>query len=128
MNPYQILNISVNSDQKTIIKAYRKLARKYHPDVSNEPNAEARFKEINAAYHALKKAKEVKIEQRSPHSMNEEVMEAMKKYQRQQAQSQYYQNTYQPQYQNGYFDWAAYQNKAHVQQNIDSIFGVSFGF
>lgn len=39
-----------------IKKAYRKLARQFHPDVSKEPNAEAQFKEAGEAYATLKDA------------------------------------------------------------------------
>jgi len=50
---YKILGVEPSADEKTIKAAYRKLARKYHPDVSKEPNAEAHFKEANEAYDAL---------------------------------------------------------------------------
>lgn len=43
-----------NTSQSDIKKAYRRLARKYHPDVSEAPDAEARFKEIGEAYAVLK--------------------------------------------------------------------------
>ena len=51
---YQILGVSRDASQDQIKRAYRRLARKYHPDVSKEPDAEARFKEINEANEALK--------------------------------------------------------------------------
>lgn len=51
---YQILGVSRNVSKDEIKKAYRKLARKYHPDVSKEANAEAKFKEVGEAYEALK--------------------------------------------------------------------------
>lgn len=51
---YQILGISRDADQAEVKKAYRKLARKYHPDVSKEADAEEKFKEVNEAYEALK--------------------------------------------------------------------------
>ncbi len=51
---YKILGVERNADAATIKKAYRKLARKFHPDRSNEANAEERFKEINEAYEVLK--------------------------------------------------------------------------
>jgi curved DNA-binding protein len=51
---YKILGVPRNASQDDIRKAYRRLARKYHPDVSKEPNAEQRFKEINEANEALK--------------------------------------------------------------------------
>ncbi|HEC21740.1 MAG TPA: J domain-containing protein [Chloroflexi bacterium] len=50
---YKILGVSENADQKQIKKAFRKLARKYHPDVSSSPEAEEKFKEINEAYEVL---------------------------------------------------------------------------
>ena len=50
---YEVLGIPRTSDEKEIKKAYRNLARKYHPDVCKEPGAEDRFKEINEAYSVL---------------------------------------------------------------------------
>jgi curved DNA-binding protein len=51
---YQILNISKAASQDEIKKAYRKLAREYHPDVNpDDPNAEEKFKDINEAYQVL---------------------------------------------------------------------------
>jgi molecular chaperone DnaJ len=52
-NLYEVLGVAKDADQATIRKAFRKLARQYHPDVSKEPGAERRFKEINAAYQVL---------------------------------------------------------------------------
>ncbi|HNS58733.1 MAG TPA: DnaJ C-terminal domain-containing protein [Nitrosomonas europaea] len=51
---YQIIGVPRDATQDDIKRAYRKLARKYHPDVSKEPEAEARFKEIGEAYEVLK--------------------------------------------------------------------------
>ncbi len=51
---YKIMGVDRNATQDEIKRAYRKLARKYHPDVSKEPDAEARFKEIGEAYEVLK--------------------------------------------------------------------------
>jgi curved DNA-binding protein len=51
---YKTLGVDPDADAKEIKAAYRKLARKYHPDVSVEPEAEARFKEVAEAYEALK--------------------------------------------------------------------------
>lgn len=50
---YKTLGISDNASESEIKKAYRKLAKKYHPDVNKTPEAEAKFKEINAAYEVL---------------------------------------------------------------------------
>lgn len=51
---YETLGVKRDASQDEIKNAYRKLARKYHPDVSKEANAETRFKEIGEAYKALK--------------------------------------------------------------------------
>ena len=51
---YQILGVSKDASGEEIKRAYRKLARKYHPDVSKVPDAEQRFKEVAEAYEALK--------------------------------------------------------------------------
>ncbi len=50
---YQILGVQRGANQDDIRRAYRKLARKYHPDVSKEADAEERFKEIGEAYEVL---------------------------------------------------------------------------
>jgi len=51
---YKIMGVERDATQDQIKRAYRKLARKYHPDVSKEPDAEARFKEVGEAYEVLK--------------------------------------------------------------------------
>ena len=53
---YVILGLERSATETDIKKAYRKLAHKYHPDVSKEPGSEARFKEIAEAYQTLKDA------------------------------------------------------------------------
>jgi curved DNA-binding protein len=51
---YEVMGVSRDATADDIKRAYRRLARKYHPDVSKEPEAEARFKEVGEAYEVLK--------------------------------------------------------------------------
>ena len=51
---YEILGVARSATEDDVKRAYRKLARKYHPDVSKDPDAEARFKELGEAYAVLK--------------------------------------------------------------------------
>jgi DnaJ-class molecular chaperone len=60
-DPYEILGVSSDASIDEVKQAYRRLARRYHPDVSKESNAEEKFKEIQNAYDEIKNPK-------SPHS------------------------------------------------------------
>jgi curved DNA-binding protein len=61
---YTTLEIAPGASEAEIKKAYRKLARQYHPDVNKDPKAEEKFKEINAAYEVLSdKEKRAKYDQ-----------------------------------------------------------------
>ncbi|ARP87753.1 DnaJ C-terminal domain-containing protein [Bordetella genomosp. 9] len=51
---YEILGVERGVSDDDLRRAYRKLARQYHPDVSKEPNAEARMRDINEAYEVLR--------------------------------------------------------------------------
>src|SRR5271166_1697843 len=51
---YDTLGVTRAASAEEIKRAYRKLARKYHPDVSKERNAEARFKDVQEAYEVLR--------------------------------------------------------------------------
>jgi curved DNA-binding protein len=51
---YKVMGVARDATEAQIKQAYRKLARKYHPDVSKEPNAEARFKDVGEAYEVLR--------------------------------------------------------------------------
>jgi curved DNA-binding protein len=57
---YAILGVERSASEDDIKKAYRRLARKYHPDVSKEANAEEKFKEVSEAYETLKDAEKRK--------------------------------------------------------------------
>jgi molecular chaperone DnaJ len=50
---YDLLGVSRDADDQTIKKAFRRLARQLHPDVSREPDAETRFREVTEAYEVL---------------------------------------------------------------------------
>ena len=59
---YDVLGIDRNADEKTIKKAYRKLAKKYHPDTNaGNPDAADKFKEVNEAYDILSDPKKKKM-------------------------------------------------------------------
>ena len=51
---YEVLGVSKKATDEEIKKAYRTLAKKYHPDTSTEPNAQEKFKEVQEAYETLK--------------------------------------------------------------------------
>lgn len=69
-NYYTVLGVSENANAEAIKKAYRKLAREYHPDHNpDKPNAEDRFKEIQEAYSTLsdpKKRKQYDLRRKNP--------------------------------------------------------------
>jgi curved DNA-binding protein len=70
---YSILGVPRTAKEDDIKKAYRKLAKKYHPDVSKEANAEEKFKEIAEAYATLKDAdKRAVYDQLGSHSSGQE--------------------------------------------------------
>ena len=66
---YEVLGINRDADDKAIKKAYRKLAKKYHPDINpGDANAEAKFKEITEAYEILSNPEKRKLYDRFGHA------------------------------------------------------------
>jgi molecular chaperone DnaJ len=57
---YEVLGLSKSASQDEIKKAYRTLAKKYHPDINKDPGAEDKFKEIQEAYDILSDEKKKK--------------------------------------------------------------------
>jgi len=53
LDPYELLGVDRDADDATIKKAYRRLARQYHPDVNPDPESQERFKEVSHAYEIL---------------------------------------------------------------------------
>src|SRR5256885_15806486 len=71
---YAIMGLERNASAEDIKRAYRKLARKFHPDVSKEANAEERFKEVGEAYETLKDPeKRAAYDQLGRHAPGEEI-------------------------------------------------------
>lgn len=66
---YEVLGVRRDASPEEIKKAFRRLARQYHPDVNKEPDAEARFKEINEAYEVLSDSQKRTMYDRFGHNM-----------------------------------------------------------
>ena len=68
-NYYSILGVDKNSDESTIKKAFKRLAKEYHPDMNPGKGTDAKFKEINEAHQVLTGERD-KYDQSSPHGKN----------------------------------------------------------
>lgn len=69
---YHIMGVTKDASDKEIKAAYRRLARKYHPDISKEKDAEERFKEIGEAYEVLKDPKKRRVYDAYGHGKQEQ--------------------------------------------------------
>src|SRR3990172_509133 len=65
---YEVLGVPRNADEPTLKKAFRSLARELHPDVSDDPNAEERFREVAEAYEVLSKPETRELYDRYGHA------------------------------------------------------------
>ncbi|HZE10164.1 MAG TPA: DnaJ domain-containing protein, partial [Burkholderiales bacterium] len=65
---YEIMGVERTAGPDDIKRAYRKLARKYHPDVSKEPDADHRFREIVEAYEVLSNSERRELYDRFGHA------------------------------------------------------------
>ncbi len=80
MDPYKILGIDRNASDDEVKKAYRKLAKRYHPDVCKEKDAEVKFKEVQNAYDMimdLRKNKNSYTYQQRDYGGNEQKYQAI---------------------------------------------------
>ncbi|NJK80175.1 MAG: molecular chaperone DnaJ [Chloroflexaceae bacterium] len=66
---YEVLGVQRGASPEEIKKAFRRLARQYHPDVNKEPDAENKFKEINEAYEVLSDSQKRAVYDRFGHNM-----------------------------------------------------------
>lgn len=118
---YKILGLSKDATSVQIKKEYRKLARKYHPDVNKAPDAEQRFKEVGEAYEVLKDPEKRKL--------YDQYGADWKNGKQQEEYRQKYRQQYQQQYQGGGFDEGGFdfsggfEGAGQYSDFFESLFG-----
>lgn len=118
MDYYKILGVSRNASQADIKKAYRKLARKFHPDLNpNDQSAEQKFKEINEAYEVL--GKEENRKKYDEYGKDWKHAEEIEKARKQQQQNRQQQGQYQ-RYSGGF-------NESEFSDFFQDMFGGAAG-
>lgn len=115
-DPYKVLGVSQNASKDEIKKAYRQMAKKYHPDTHpDDPNATKRMNEINEAYDML-----TNPEKYSARSAQQQYQQKKQSYGYGTSQSQQYQRANQSQ---NYGGWSS-----DYDANFEEIFSTIFGF
>ncbi|WP_276574522.1 DnaJ domain-containing protein [Spiroplasma poulsonii] len=74
---YDVLGVERNATDEKIKRAFRQLAKKYHPDVSKEKDAEAKFKEVNEAYEVLSDPNKRRNYDQFGHTGNDQMLLAV---------------------------------------------------
>lgn len=137
---YQVLGVDRNADDAAIKKAYRKLAKKYHPDTnSGKPGAEEKFKEITEAYNVLSDEKKRKLYDQFGHAAFDGSMDGAGYYDQGGFRGNGYQNGSRGGYQNGSFWGGSYYGSGgngyqefhfeggDMDDFLKDIFGSGFG-
>lgn len=122
---YDVLGIKKNATDKEIKSAYRKLAKKYHPDANpGDKRAEEKFKELSEAYDILKNPEKRKLYDRFGHAAFDETMAGQGAYGQQGAQQSYG---------SGWYDFGTTGNGGQYREyhfssdDLGDIFGDFFG-